>query len=64
MAKIEPNQLYSMQDLEDLVGDLMSVEAFLRTIEPRRPFKKCFWGKHLIEALDSCGKDVRGNLHR
>lgn len=64
MIQFDPQTLYTMSDLENLLGDQASVRHFLDTTKPKRPFKKFIWGKHLIDALDTCERDVTGAIGR
>jgi len=57
MFEIRPNVLYSREDLEKGLGEMMSLETFLGVVEPllptERKFKSAYWGSDLIEALSS-----------
>ncbi len=59
MFKIEPNVLYSREDLERELDGLMDVETFLLRISPRRRYKSAWWGQDLIEALNGSLPDER-----
>ena len=52
MFHIDPNSLYTLEDLERELAGIMSVETFLMRMSPRRRYKSAWWGQDLIEALN------------
>ncbi|MCE5229044.1 hypothetical protein LLG95_05545 [bacterium] len=54
MIEIQPNALYSKEDLEGLLEPVgLSAEAFIERLKPRKVFRALYYGKDLIEALST-----------
>jgi len=52
MFHIDPNALYSHEDLERELDGLMDAKTFLLRINPRKRYKATWWGQDLIDALN------------
>lgn len=73
MFKIDPNTLYSKDDIHRELGEAMTVETFLNRLQPRKLFKNLYRGKDLLDAWERClsedtkvqpflnGKEVKRN---
>ena len=59
MFRIDPNALYSSEDLDRELEGLMDAKTFLLRINPRKRYKSAWWGQDLIDALDSRIPEVR-----
>jgi hypothetical protein len=51
MFRIDPNTLYTREDLGNELEGLMSLETFLEGLPLARHFKKAWWGADLIRAI-------------
>lgn len=51
MFRIEPNTLYSKDDLKVELGGMCHIETFLRDIRPSSPIKGLYLGENILEAI-------------
>jgi len=49
---IDPHTLYTRQDLVRELDGIMSVETFLEGLPVHRRYKRAWWGRDLIRAID------------
>ncbi len=54
MFKIDPNTLYSKDDIQRELGDSLDVDTFLNRLQPRKVFKSLYRGKDLLDAWERC----------
>lgn len=54
MVRLDPRTLYSKSDLQELLGEQLSVDTFLARLRPTRRFKNLYWGQDLLDALAKC----------
>jgi len=52
MFRIDPNALYSSEDLDRELEGLMDAKTFLLRINPRKRYKSAWWGQDLIDSLN------------
>lgn len=62
MFRIDPNTLYTRQDIQRELGDAITVERFLERVSPYKRFKNLYWGKDLIDGINSCSSFDGNNL--
>lgn len=54
MVAFDPHSLYSRADLAEMLKPMgIDVDTFIRKTRPVRRFKMAFWGKDLIEGLNT-----------
>lgn len=51
MFKIEPTALYSLADLEESLGDAITVRQFLDETRPAKRYKALWLGQDLLDAI-------------
>jgi hypothetical protein len=52
MTRIDPNTLYSLSELKEMLGDTVAVGTFLRRLGLKRGriFRKAVWGFEILDA--------------
>lgn len=52
MICIDPNALYTREDLRQLLEDAgIDVDVFIARLRPRKVFRRLFWGQDLLDGL-------------
>lgn len=52
---IDPNALYSREALEAELEGIIEIETFLLRVQPRKRFKRAYWGQDLIDGMNTSG---------
>ena len=65
MFRVEPNTLYSLDDLKKSLGGLVGLRTFLHRLglRDRRVFRDAVWGFELLEAAREARPFAEGARH-
>jgi len=60
MFKVEPNAIYTKDELQEFLRGYVHVETFIRKYSPRSVFKGVYLGADILESLRSGGQVNNG----